>query len=139
MTSMESSSIVVQEWLAVDERPKQVLGGRRAPTRAGAEVLQPVLDLRPGRRTAERSQVQFLDQIAICLATQNRFGHAATTAGDGIGNGLAVHQIQRLRKADVAAPLALARRFARWPSEQVQETILTDVRIGQLLSARVGW
>src|SRR6202011_3562950 len=57
---------------------------------------------------------------------------------DRVGDGLSVDKIQRLRKAEIAAPVALAGRLARGTAEQVEKAVSAHVRIGQLLGPRLG-
>src|SRR5258708_6635325 len=65
ITSMESSSVVVQKCFAVDERPKQVLRLGRAAAGARAEILQAVLDLGGGRKTRPGSKIHFFHHDAL--------------------------------------------------------------------------
>ena len=61
--------------------------------------------------------------LKISLATRP-FGSA--TASEIVR---AIHQIQRLREAEIGAPLALARRLPRRTSEHIQKPLSADVRV----------
>src|ERR1019366_1680471 len=134
--SLSSRSVVVQKRFAVDQRPQQILRSRGASA-ARLQVLHATRKLGGGGRPAERSQVQFGDHVAVWTAAEDRLRDSSVAIRYCVRNGSAVHQIQRLRQAEIAAAFALARRFARRPAEQVEEAVLADVRVRHLPGLRI--
>src|SRR5207247_5000889 len=57
-------------------------------------------------------------------AAQHGFGNPSAAIGDGVRNSFPVHQVQRLRQTQIAAAFALAGRFARRSTEQIEKAAL---------------
>src|SRR2546425_4037454 len=124
-------SSIEQESRAVEQRPQEVLK-LFAPLSSASQKARDELRVLRGRKAAQRGQVKLLDQRLVARAPGNSPGNAAAGVRHGLGDGRAVHQVQSLRKAHLASPLALARRLSRGTPEEVKEATLVHLRIGQL-------
>src|SRR2546422_1723275 len=106
---------VKQERRAVQQSPREVLRHFEAVGRA-LELHGGLLLL--GRRAAEATQVNFLDELLVVLLRVGQLGNAAVRRVDGLADGVSVHKAERVRKGHVAGALALAGALAFGASEE---------------------
>ena len=91
------------------------------------------------RGPAQEAHVQLTGCVPVVLHVARDLGHGAVLRADGVGDGRAVDQVERLAQGDAALALALAHGLALRATEQVQEPIgALHAGVDQLCGARAG-
>src|SRR5690606_24381484 len=121
--SRATASMIEQELLRVEERPKDVLeGGLAVGCALDVRLCDP--DLLGVGRPRERAPVELADRIVDGMIRARKASRASLAASDLREEVLRVDEVEALREARVTRTLALARALAHRTAEHREEVVV---------------